>query len=196
MIAFESDDSWIGNVAGLTGEPDDPYAGNHRESLTYLGVDAGLMTDLDSERDDPSFVYAGAYLADASEIDLMQVAGLSKNVSVSGSGLWSRGLNGEATVYESGLYSYLLSVTNEEDTTKEISGIVILDEIEGYVPTEEDADGRASSAPSMCPSCGGWVRIPWCTIPPHLTLICPPSGMRTWKIPTCGPPLLLKIWPM
>ena len=135
--AFEADEDWIGNIADWSGEPDDPDYGNHKQSAAGVGDDGTTLTNLDPNRDDPSFIYAYASL-NISEIDMSAEASLRKHVSASGTGLWSFGHNGEAVVYEGGGYTYRLTVRAGDEEL--MSNIVFYDVLEDYTPIETDAD--------------------------------------------------------
>ena len=145
VAAFEAAEDEIGNSANWSGEPDDPRAGKHQQSLGAVGDDADLMTDLDSGSDRSSFVYAGAELKNE-EIDYDSMAGLQKRVQELGTGKWSTGIVSEnysaVNVQESGLYKYSLTVTSGTDSTT--SNIILMDFLESYRPTasEEGHDDK------------------------------------------------------
>ncbi|MCH5211706.1 MAG: Cna B-type domain-containing protein [Oscillospiraceae bacterium] len=145
VSAFEAAEDEIGNSANWSGEPDDPRAGKHQQSLGAVGDDADLMTDLDSGSDRSSFVYAGAELKNE-EIDYDSMAGLQKRVQELGTGKWSTGIVSEnysaVNVQESGLYKYSLTVTSGTDSTT--SNIILMDFLESYRPTasEEGHDDK------------------------------------------------------
>lgn len=136
VIAYEAAERDIGSAAGWMGEPDDPDYNNNKLSKNAVGVNLmEWMTDLDSRRNDPSFVYAGSNL-NASEVDLSAITSLTKQVTVDGSGRWSSGQDGDAVVYEGGSYTYRVMVYSTDAPTRDI---VIFDSLENY----DYADGGA-----------------------------------------------------
>ncbi|MCH5213019.1 MAG: BspA family leucine-rich repeat surface protein, partial [Oscillospiraceae bacterium] len=138
VAAYEADEGEIGNAEDWTGEPDDPTADNHNQSTNAVGDEAlGWMTNLDPNSDAPAFVYAGDEV-NLSDIPDFSVSSVEKHVSVTGSGEWSKGENNDVNVQEGGLYSYRLLVTSKTDTTT--SDIILLDNIEKYVPNNEGED--------------------------------------------------------
>lgn len=137
VAAFESGNSWIGNTGNLVGEPDDPAHGSHVDSAQATDGVASLMTDLDPNRGDPSFVYARDVTTLA--VDTAALTSLTKRVSVNASGIYSDGLGAdELNVYESGRYDYRLRVQNDSATKSQ--DVVIYDSLENYVPTEDKDD--------------------------------------------------------
>ena len=98
-IAFESNDDEAGTLEGWKGEPDNPDFNNNKLTMEQVRTDKYLMTDLDTKRDDPSFVYAGATIIHE-ELDFSAESSIRKWVQAEGSGLWSYGHNNEAVVTE------------------------------------------------------------------------------------------------
>ena len=108
------------------------------------------MTDLDEERDDPSFVYAGV----SNTIDIISAARLSlqKDVMVNNDGRWGTGVfnsdltteggepsytynenskaENEMVVWEGGLYSYKLRMMPDDETRAK--DMVIYDSLETF----------------------------------------------------------------
>ncbi len=79
------------------------------------------MTDLDKDRDDPSFLYSTAYL-DLNEALFGVVIQGRKHVSLDGLN-WETGRYSDArvTVYEGATYSYRISkIVNEGDSQKDV----------------------------------------------------------------------------
>ena len=137
VAAFEDDADVIGTASEWMGEPDDPTAGNHKQSKRMVGAAGSWMTNLDPDSDRSSFVYAGVDL-DYDEIDLSGNTVSGKLVRAAGQGSWSKGAEDNVNVQEGGLYTYSLTVSSKEDTVT--SEIVILDSIEKYTPSGNDAD--------------------------------------------------------
>ena len=137
VVAFESDNDQLGTVEGLTGEPNDPTVGKNEGSAEATQGVEGLMTGLGDGRTTNSFVYAHAQ--DKLDVRISTNTGLSKRVAVNGSGTYSRGLeDDELNVYEGGVYSYRLRMQNDSKTRAK--GIVIYDNLENYVPTNDKDD--------------------------------------------------------
>ena len=138
VVAYEAAEDTIGSFTEWSGEPDDPTAGNHILSGTAVGSDGEWMTDLDPERDDASFVYAGAPLIH-DELDMAALTELKKHVQVPGSGNWSTGRQtNDVNVQEGGSYTYRLAIFSDADTITK--NIILLDSIENYIPSNTDED--------------------------------------------------------
>ena len=135
-IAFQTDDEWIGNVAGWEGEPDDPLGGKNNLTEAAVGNDAEVMTDI-GLTDTPSYVYGGANLIYENP-DFAAETSIRKWVTAEGTGVWSYGHNNEAVVYEGGRYTYRVNVTSDAETLTK--NIIILDSLENYVPTSDKLD--------------------------------------------------------
>ncbi|MGI6217063.1 MAG: BspA family leucine-rich repeat surface protein, partial [Coriobacteriales bacterium] len=144
VISYESGNDVLGTVENYAGEPDSPD-GNNTVTQTAFADDTekAAMTDLDSTTDKPAFVYAGA----STEVSNLNytVAELSKKVMVNNDGYWGTGVTGshgtddkELVAYTGGDYMYRLSATASLHT--EMSGIVLYDKIDGYVPSSDKAD--------------------------------------------------------
>lgn len=152
VIAYESGNETLGNVADYMGEPDTPYSSNNAATQTVKtfqdinGADAErrFMTDLDPATDKSAFVYAGA------ECNITTLAAtlaeLSKTAMVNHDNIWSTGVSGEKQldVYVGGTYTYRLAMSAAGDTR--IAAPVLYDVLDGYVPGEDKADdyGRPS----------------------------------------------------
>ena len=147
VISFESGNDTLGTITNYTGEPDDPYANKNISTRNAFKDDAEkrLMKDLDEDRDDPVFVYAGT----TTKIDILNAArtSLYKDVQVNNDGIWSEGTyyrdiyeeeaDKEATdggrqrnVYEGGQYSYRLRVMSDPDTVS--TGLILYDSLENF----------------------------------------------------------------
>ena len=141
--AYEAAEPDFGNQPNWIAEPDDPTGGNHKESSSAVAADARqLMTNLDPNRDDPVFVYAGANVS-ATELDFSALTDIRKHVQVAGSDMWSYGLENEVNVYEGGKYTYKIQLTSGTDTTSR--DMIILDSIENYVLKPDDNDYSETS---------------------------------------------------
>lgn len=146
VIAYESGNATLGNVANFAGEPDNPAAGRNTVSSTAFESDAekAAMTDLDKRTDKPAFVYAGTTTT------LMRLSAatseLTKQVEVNNDGTFGTGVTGSAehkgtddqerTVYVGGSYRYRLS----DSAATDLKGVVLYDNLEDYVPTSDKAD--------------------------------------------------------
>ena len=146
VIAYESGNATLGNVANFAGEPDNPAAGRNTVSSTAFENDAEktAMTDLDKRTDKPAFVYAGTTTM------LMRLSAatseLTKQVEVNNDGTFGTGVTGSAehkgtddqerTVYVGGSYRYRLS----DSAATDLKGVVLYDNLEDYVPTSDKAD--------------------------------------------------------
>ncbi|MGI6221425.1 MAG: Spy0128 family protein [Coriobacteriales bacterium] len=138
VISYESSNDEMGTVDRYKGEPDDPDGGNNVSSREAFDNDAekAAMTDLNPDRDTPSFVYAGRY----TRIDILSAArtSLSKDVQVNNDGWWSDGLyygekeENERIVYEGGQYSYRLRMMSDDETISK--DLVLYDSLENFQP--------------------------------------------------------------
>ena len=154
VIAFESSNDHIGTMDGYSGEPDNPNTGEDNNVSTHLAFSTNdektWMTDLDEERNDPSFVYAGV----SNTIDIISAARLSlqKDVMVNNDGRWGTGVfnsdltpeggepsytynenskaENEMVVWEGGLYSYKLRMMPDDETRAK--DMVIYDSLETF----------------------------------------------------------------
>lgn len=154
VIAFESSNDKIGTTDGYSGEYDDPNTGDDQNVSTHLAFktdeEKEWMTDLDPDRDTPSFVYAGT----TTSIDIISAARLSlqKDVMVNNDGIWGSGVfnsdrvsedgtetfqyneqskkDNEMVVWEGGLYSYKLRMMPDDETRAR--DMVIYDSIETF----------------------------------------------------------------
>lgn len=146
VIAYESGNATLGNVANFAGEPDNPAAGRNTVSSTAFESDAEktAMTDLDKRTDKPAFVYAGT----TTTLTRLSAATseLTKQVEVNNDGTFGTGVTGSAehkgtddqdrTVYVGGSYRYRLS----DSAATDLKGVVLYDNLEDYVPTSDKAD--------------------------------------------------------
>ena len=168
VIAFESSNDFLGTIEGYSGEPDNPNAGNHVSTSLAFKDDneKTLMTNLDENRDTPSFVYAGT----SNTIDIISAARLSlqKDVMVNNDGRWDTGLfasesvteDGETTytynehskeenemvVWEGGIYSYKLRMM--PDSATRAKDMIIYDSLETFKAGDgnEKIDEMAANA--------------------------------------------------
>ena len=145
VISFESDNDTLGTVTGYMGEPDDPRSNNNDITRIAFASDKekDAMTDLDPDRDTPSFVYAGCNTT----IDLpgAAITGLDKKVMVNNDENWSTGIYGKnpdgnrRDVYAGGPYSYRLSYMPQAENTR-VKDIIFFDSLENYYPSGDDED--------------------------------------------------------
>ncbi len=136
VISFESANAFIGTEAKYCGEPDDPYEDNNIATKNAFAdeTEKQIMKDLDPDRDDPSFVYAGT----ETKIDILSAArtSLFKDVMTNNDGVWSDGLyygypdENKRTVYEGGVYAYRLRMMPNVDTIAK--DMIIFDSLENF----------------------------------------------------------------
>ena len=154
VIAFESSNDKLGTTNGYSGEYDNPNTGNDQNVSTHLAFktedEKEWMTNLDPEKDTPSFVYAGSNTT----IDIISAARLSlqKDVMVNNDGIWGTGVfnsdrvtgeegntyqyneqsknDNEMVVWEGGLYSYKLRMMPDDETRAK--DMVIYDSLETF----------------------------------------------------------------
>jgi pilin isopeptide linkage protein len=139
LIAYESENTTIGNTTGLEGEPDDPSKGFNKYSKTAIKEDeVELMKDLNKDHDNNSFVYANAEAKLI--VDTHSLTSLHKQVDVNREGLYGDGLDNKLAknVYENGRYSYRLRFKNTNIASSK--NIKLYDSLENYVPTEDKDD--------------------------------------------------------
>lgn len=140
-FVYESDNEKLGNLKNYMGEPDDPTAGNHRNSKGNAGSWAAVLTNLDPARDDPSFVYGR--LQHKVNVDMYEVSSTSKTVSVNGGARFSTGTaeGDDLKAYAGGLYTYRIRKQNQPDSTA--TDLIYYDLLDAYVPS---ADGNQEEA--------------------------------------------------
>ena len=151
VIAYESGNETLGNVENYSGEPDNPAAETHNNTVTGSDstfpdteegeLEKSVMTDLDPNADNPNFVYAGV-ASTASGLSAT-TAELAKKVMVNNDGQWGSGVadtdsSGDKTAYIGGTYSYRLQATAAGKT--QLSDIILYDAIELHTPTSDKAD--------------------------------------------------------
>ena len=137
VIAFESGNKTLGNVTRLSGEPDNPLAGNNESSKVATEGVESLMTDLNPNHDNPVFLYARAN--EKLAVDTTALTSVTKRVAVNGSNVYSTGLDNNAlNVYEGGYYSYRIRQENDGETKSR--GLIFYDSLENYEPTVDKAD--------------------------------------------------------
>lgn len=134
-IVFESGNDKLGTIKGLVGEPDDPTAGNHRYSKNAVGDLADVLTDLNPNNNNPSFLYAQA--ENKLDVDKYALTAISKFVDVNKEGMYGDGLGNDVpkNVYEGGVYDYRIRVQSSAISTTK--NIVIYDNLENYKPTKD-----------------------------------------------------------
>lgn len=140
VIAFESGNDSLGTMKGLSGEPDNPLAGKNETSAGAVKGVEELMTDLNPNHDNPVFVYGNC--RDTVSVDVSALTGLQKHVSVNNDGVYGEGLDPYAlNVYEGGAYTYRLRIQNDDKT--KLKGVILYDDLENFVPTQEDGSTDA-----------------------------------------------------
>ena len=142
VISFESSNDVIGTIDGYCGEPDKPVGNNVATKDAFkTQEEKDLMTNLDPDRDTPSFVYAGE------ETTLVKLAkgisGLHKDVEVNGNGEWSQGTyygdpSNAVTALVGGAYRYRLKYTPEDKTSAE--DIILYDSLENFYAVKGNDD--------------------------------------------------------
>ena len=115
VIAFESSNDSLGTIDGYSGEPDNPNTDNNvSTSLAFENENEKTwMTDLDKDKDTPSFVYAGV----PTTIDIISAARLSlqKDVMVNNDGRWDTGVFNSDSVTEGDETTYVYNKQSKED---------------------------------------------------------------------------------
>ena len=140
VIAFESGNDSLGTMKGLSGEPDNPLGGKNETSAGAVKGVEELMTDLNPNHDNPVFVYGNC--RDTVSVDVNALTGLQKHVSVNNDGVYGEGLDPYAlNVYEGGAYTYRLRIQNDDKT--KLKGVILYDDLENFVPTQEDGSTDA-----------------------------------------------------
>ena len=136
MVYQSRSNETLGTIDGHKGEPDNPLAGNHDESKSAVDDLASTLTDLDTNSDSNSFVYAKNETSLA--IDAYALTSLSKFVDVNNENDFGSGLDEEfaKNVYGNSVYKYRLRVKNPDDS--ESKNIRFFDKIEAYTPTADD----------------------------------------------------------
>ncbi|OFK25292.1 hypothetical protein [Olsenella sp. HMSC062G07] len=146
VIAFEGGSSELAQREGYQGEPDSPDGKNTVTDAATTFVDEAersAMTDLDPASSAQNVVYAGA----STSIQKLNyyTFSLSKQVDVNNEGSWGTGVgtadqpNANAkNAWAGGPYSYRLAMVSGENSST--SNMVIYDELENYVPTEDKPD--------------------------------------------------------
>ena len=143
-IAYESAEPSWGTIAGYKGEPDNPLAGNNKASKDAVKGVEDAMTDLDTESDNSSFVYARVSV----KLDHLSwsVAQLDKKVDTNDEGAWSSGLDkdGARNVFENGVYSYRISLNNPDNSSAK--DIRFFDAIDAFDPASKTIQGDKPDA--------------------------------------------------
>ena len=151
VIAFESGNSTLGSVKNYTGEPDDPYSNNNSYTSSAFANknEKDWMKNLDKQKDDPNFVYAGAYLT----VDILASArtSLQKDVDVNNEGYFTTGVYWEfedqnkRDVYEGGQYNYRLAMTSDTGTVSK--DLILYDFLEEFYAKTDEHDPIDINAP-------------------------------------------------
>ncbi len=147
VVSFESSNEVIGTIDGYCGEPDKPVGNNVATAGAFkTETEKDLMTNLDPDRDTPSFVYAG----ESTELVMLATgnAGLHKDVNVNQENFWSQGTyygdpSNARDVFVGGDYAYRLKYSPADDTSAE--KIRFYDSLENYyaVKGNDDIDIKA-----------------------------------------------------
>ena len=129
VAAYGADEPELGKLSGWEGENNDPNGGNNTLSgiATESSEEDGLMTGLPYGGN--SFVYAGAELHADNPVS-SAMAGVVKEVSLPGTGAWSRGENNDVNVQEGGRYLYRLTMTGSTEPNTNTKDIILLDVLE------------------------------------------------------------------
>ena len=142
--AYMADEDVFGDAKYWSGETDAPTGDAHKESLGAVREDLrDLMNDLDTARDLPNTVYAGADM-NITEVDSSALSNIKKHVTATGYDKWAYGYETPINVYEGGKYTYRITLTADSDTTT--SDIIILDDLEYYKPVRITGSGDSGVA--------------------------------------------------
>ena len=137
-LVYQSANTQFGTVENLRGEPDNPTARQNRYSAGAVGDLADALTNLDSNTDSNSFIYAN------NETDLVvdtySLTSIQKEVDVNNENAFSDGLVNELpkNVYEGGFYKYRIGIKNSEIASSK--DLIFYDNLENYVPTSDKDD--------------------------------------------------------
>ena len=138
--AYEADEPSFGNQPYWSGENDIPSGNHHKESQTAIDKPdiQAAMTDLDDNRNDPTFIYAKD-LVRFTETDFSQLATLTKMAQAVGDDKWSDGTGSNpVNVYEGQGYRYKLQLNSGVDSS--VSDIIIVDCFDNYKLKAQDED--------------------------------------------------------
>ena len=145
-VAFESTtdnlrNDTLGTILNQKGEPDTPAGGNNATTPSMPVDIIRTLTDLDPNTDENRFVYGKT--SNMVGTLTYEVSGLKKMVKNNLMGIWAQGLDGQdqVTVYEGQHYTYRLHVSSADSTYTK--GIVIFDDIEGFVIPDPSTDANA-----------------------------------------------------
>ena len=143
-VAFEADEETIASLMGWQGEPDDPTADNNLRSRAELTVGdknyAGIMTDLDPNRDSNNFVYASASVDLTAAV--IQATFYGRKETSSDGIKWSTGELNDVSTYEGTTYSYRLRM--EIEAGGAAGNIIFYDPVDvyRYQPGSTKYDGK------------------------------------------------------
>ena len=136
VIAFESSKDVLGSVENYKGELDNLTTNNNVVTAKAFEDDAEkeAMTDLNPNRNTPSFVYAGTYVN--LDVETAARVSLQKEVQTNRDGWWSSGLyykepdQNKRTVYTGGIYQYRLRMMPDSNT--QTKNMIIYDSLENF----------------------------------------------------------------
>ena len=136
--AYESNNSELGVISGLKGEPDNPLFGNNTDSVSAVEGVEDIMTNLNPLHDNSSFIYAKNN--NRLTVDNFALMSLSKRVDVNNEGLFGDGIDEKLSknVYEGGQYTYRLRMRNSPMSSAK--DIIIYDNLENFVPDSSTQD--------------------------------------------------------
>ena len=137
--AYEADEESLGSARNWQGENDVPDGTNNKTTGGAVDSDVvrGLLTNLDKERDDPSFVYSNTTFR-TTETDMSALTSITKFVQVVGGQSWKTGFDNDVNAEEGQKYVYKIQVTSATDTTS--YDLIILDSLENYQLKQDDED--------------------------------------------------------
>ena len=139
-VVFESGNDRFGMVEDYTGEPDDPTYGNHCYSENAASGVEDILTNLNENHNNESFVYAKN--TSSLLIDMYTITSLQKNVDVNKEGKFGDGLTETIpkNVYSNGFYTYDLRIKNTSNTKSK--DIIFYDNLEAFTPDEGTRDAN------------------------------------------------------
>ena len=137
-LVFESNTKELGSVKGYKGEPDNPLAEENKDSKEATIENPELLTNLNPDHDNPSFLYAKTINHIA--VDTSSITSLNKTVDVNDENIYTKGYLDEEkrNVYENGNYIYRLRIENPDDEATK--NIIFYDKIESYKPSKDSKD--------------------------------------------------------
>lgn len=138
IVAYVSDNNYLGNIAGFKGEKDNAVAKNNSQTAMAVAGKQDLLCGLTGKENPTEQVVYGNASASVT-IDRYDFIGISKRVSVLGDEMWTNGISNadERNTYPGGAYTYKIRTVFKEAPVRDA---VIYDVLDSYkVEDGEDA---------------------------------------------------------